>query len=430
MRLLLVSDHYPPYIGGAHRQTQLLGRELHKRGHEVSVVTAWQPGLPATQDDHGVTVYRLRELRTVIPWLIKDRKQRHHPPYPDPVTAWGLRRVIQRLKPDVVHAHGWFSYSCAMALLGKSIPFIISCRDYGYICSTRTLLYQGELCNGPAPLKCLSCATSTYGGLKGSVATISVFSGRKLLLRKVTAIHTVSEFVRSIIRRELLRDNEAGLVDQHKRIHTKAIASFLITDDASRPDEGLLSQLPNRPFILYVGGLQMRKGLASLIEAYNLLIDPPPLVLVGYRAEDTPREFPSNVIVLHDASHATVMEAWRRSYFGVVPSLWPDPSPGVVREAMLNGKAVIGTDIGGTSEMIVSGVTGLLVPPGDAAALASAMGQLIANPALCQRMGQVAQERAAVYMASVSVPEFERLYYQAIDSRQITSEHQSFPTKG
>ena len=46
MKILLVSDSYPPFIGGAHRQTQLLGQELHRRGHQVSVATVWSRGLP------------------------------------------------------------------------------------------------------------------------------------------------------------------------------------------------------------------------------------------------------------------------------------------------------------------------------------------------------------------------------------------------
>ena len=115
-RILLVSDHFPPFLGGAHRQSYLLAQQLARRGHEVTVVTAWQPGVPAQEIDGQVTVYRLKELRTLLPALVRDRQQRHHPPYPDPVVAWQLRRLINQLQPDVVHSHGWFGYSCAAAL--------------------------------------------------------------------------------------------------------------------------------------------------------------------------------------------------------------------------------------------------------------------------------------------------------------------------
>src|SRR5690348_392311 len=58
LNILLASDHYPPFIGGAHRQTQLLAHELYQRGHRVSVATVWHGGLPAEEADDGIQVYR------------------------------------------------------------------------------------------------------------------------------------------------------------------------------------------------------------------------------------------------------------------------------------------------------------------------------------------------------------------------------------
>lgn len=413
LRILIVSDHYPPFIGGAHRQTQLLAHELLQRGHAVSVVTAWQPGLPVEQDDAGVTVYRLKEVRTSMAWLIQDRKQRHHPPYPDPITAWGLRRLINRFQPDIVHAHGWFSYSCALALLGKNIPLLISTRDYGYSCATRTLLYQDETCSGPAPLKCTQCATQFYGVPKGPLAAFGVLAGRRLLLRKVKGIHSVSAYVQSIIQRDFLRESNAQLKKADNPVDMKVISSFLITEHEA-PDEKLLAALPTQPYILFVGGLQLRKGLGTLLDAYQQLRAAPPLVLIGYDSLDTPSAFPAGVTVIRNASHATVMAAWQRALFGVTPSVWPDPSPGVVREAMSMGKAVIGTNVGGTTEIILEGKTGLLVPPGDVVALANAMRKLIAQPEVCDQFGRAGRERAKEFRSEVSVPRFEQLYQRLV----------------
>ena len=168
MQILIASDHYPPYIGGAHRQTQLVSRELHKRGHTVNVATVWQPGMQYLEEDDGVKVYRLKQLRTLFTANPRDHNQRHQPPFPDPVTVWELRRLIKELKPEVIHSHGWFSYSCAAALVGMDIPLLISGRDYGYSCATRTLLFHDKVCDGPALAKCLGCAASFYGTRKAS----------------------------------------------------------------------------------------------------------------------------------------------------------------------------------------------------------------------------------------------------------------------
>jgi glycosyltransferase involved in cell wall biosynthesis len=64
--------------------------------------------------------------------------------------------------------------------------------------------------------------------------------------------------------------------------------------------------------------------------------------------------------------------------------------------------------------MFEGGKNGILVPPGDADALAAAMQQLIDDPAYCQRLGEAAQAYAANFMAEVSVPRFEQLYQRVL----------------
>ena len=418
LRILLVSDHYPPYIGGAHRQTQLLGQELHRRGHVVSVVTVWQPGQPSEYDDNGVRVYRLRELRTVFPWLIKDLKQRHHPPYPDPITVWRLRRLITEFKPDVIHAYGWMSYSCAAALIGKQIPLLISSRDYAYGCATRTLVFRKkQLCSGPQPIKCLICAADYYGKPRGWAVAIGTFAFGPLLRRKVQGVHSISSYVQQMVRRDFipLHTNDLSVAPVTEAI----IPSF--REDDNRQDLGdrvdvqpYLQQLPQEPFILFVGALRLVKGLQQLLEAYQRLDSPPRLVLIGTVENDTPRTLPANVLILQDFPHPAVMAAWERCLFGVVPSLWPEPLGSVVYEGMSKGKAMIGTKPGGHTDMIIDGETGFLVPLGSVDELAQAMRTLISNPALCERFGRSALESARQFTASNAIPQFERLYHQLL----------------
>ncbi len=130
-RVLLVSDHYPPFIGGVQRQTRLLAQELSERGHAVGVVTVWQDRLPSFECQDGFPVRRLRQLRT-LPGIAGRARRRHQPPFPDPVSILQLRRVIRKFRPDVVHTSGWFSYAAAGALLGSSVPLFLSVREYGF----------------------------------------------------------------------------------------------------------------------------------------------------------------------------------------------------------------------------------------------------------------------------------------------------------
>ncbi len=77
----------------------------------------------------------------------------------------------------------------------------------------------------------------------------------------------------------------------------------------------------------------------------------------------------------------------------VMPSVVPEPFGNVVMEAMCLGKPVIASSNGGAAEQIVDGETGILVPPGDSAALAAAIGRLLADPDLARTMGEAGRRR-------------------------------------
>src|SRR5919108_1793196 len=213
MRILLASDHYPPFIGGGQLTTWSLATRLARRGHEVAVATVWQPGLPDIEVNE-VRVHRLRQLRTSISLFVRKERTYHQPPFADPITVAALRRLISHYRPDVVHSHGWMSHSCAAALLGKNIPLVLSARDYGYACANRTLLRRGDICDGPSLLKCMSCAGAYYGRPKGWLAALSVLAGRRLLLRKVSGVHSVSAYVQKTIRRDLVRRHKQPIVER------------------------------------------------------------------------------------------------------------------------------------------------------------------------------------------------------------------------
>jgi glycosyltransferase involved in cell wall biosynthesis len=418
LRILLVTDYYPPYIGGAQIQTHLLARKLHERGHRIAVATAWQNDLPAFEDQDGISIHRLRQLRT-FPVLARKRFQHHQPPFPDPVTTLALRRVIARFKPDVVHSYGWISYSAAAALLGKDIPLLITARDYGYSCANRTLIRDGRDCSGPRFFKCVACAGRHYGRPKGWIAALGVFVSRPLLRRKTGGVHSVSTYVRDIIRRDFLDERNSSTTGQV--IHD--VIGSVPVEPPEDPDESqrfqILDELPEEPFMLFVGALRRVKGVRELLAAYELLEQPPPLVLIGTIESDSPTEFPGGVRVLTDVPHEAVLAAAAssRCLFGVMPSLLPEPFGTVVCEVMSRGKPVIGTEPGGHTDMIVNGESGLLVPRGDVRALAAAMDLLIADPELRERLGHAARRRGMQFTAEVSLPRIERLYNQLIARR-------------
>jgi glycosyltransferase involved in cell wall biosynthesis len=420
MRIVIATDHYPPFIGGAHRQAHLLAHGMSERGHTITVATPWHGGLPRVARDGAVTIHRLRQLRTAIPALVRDRRQRHQPPFSDPVTVRDLRRVIAAAEPDVVHAYGWLAFSVATALGRRRIPLLLSARDYGYFCATRTLLRRNAPCDGPGPLKCLACTRDYYGTAKGWTAAAGVALSGSRLARRVDALHSVSTYVHEITWRRLFGDAASGCNGARGHV---VIPSFQLDDDAAGDGAtatdphvaACLARLPAEPFILYVGAFRKVKGLETLFAAYRRLAAPPPLVLMGTFEHDSPSpsDFPPDAIVVTDVPHAAVMAAWDRALFGVLPSLWPEPFGATVAEAMRRGRAVIGTRPGGHVDMIDE-ESGILVQQGDVEGLAGAMGELIRDPARRAAYGRAAAVRAQAFSASVVLPRFEQAYRDVI----------------
>lgn len=411
LRILIVSDYYAPFIGGAERQTRLLAHELAARGHHTEVATVWSPGLPRLEDDDGVMVHRVRQLRTSIPRRAATSKH-HATPFPDPVMAASLRQIIDHVHPDVIHSYGWISYSCAAALTGRPTPMVVSARDYAYGCATRTLVYRGAPCSGPELRKCLGCASDYFGRAQGWVAVVGGDASWRLLRRKASGVHSVSRYVHDMVERDFVDDRIAGIPHEVIPSFTEAMPPLEAPEDPALTP--YLRQLPDEPYILFVGELRTEKGLDVLLGAYRAQTDPPPLVMIGPRTSDTPSQLPPGVHMLHDFPHPAVIAAWRHALFGVTPSLWPEPLGSVVYEGMSLGRAMIGTVPGGHADMITDGVSGRLVPAGDLDALTQAMRQLLEDPATRERFGTAARAQAATFVAAVAVPRFEALYRDAI----------------
>src|SRR4030095_6697928 len=111
-----------------------------------------------------------------------------------------------------------------------------------------------------APAKCLSCAAQSYGLPKSAAAVAGVFAGRALLTRKIAATHSVSTFVQQTVRRDLLRSGLGISKLDRESIPDIVVPSFLVESSDTALDHAYIDRLPDRPYILFVGGLQPPKG--------------------------------------------------------------------------------------------------------------------------------------------------------------------------
>ena len=156
---------------------------------------------------------------------------------------------------------------------------------------------------------------------------------------------------------------------------------------------------PVRSYHLFVGRFVEKKGIAVIAAAVRrrrAAGDTTPMVFVGDGPLRPVLEALANDVagielagwLSPDAVRARMAGAWSLLVPSVIASNGDaEGLPSVVPEAMAQGCAVIGSDEGGIAEAIRHEVTGLLIPPGDAVALAEAMGR-VGDPAVRNRLGQ------------------------------------------
>jgi len=402
MRILMLADSYAPIVGGVERIVQDLSTELARRGHEVAVATLRQPDCePAVVD--GVDVHPLRSSAYRVPAIGSDRERHHAPPAPDPETVFDLRRVVRRMRPDVVHAHNWLIHSYLPLDRRTGAALVLSMHDYGLICATKRFLNRGEVCTGPGPAKCVRCAADYYGSAKGApIAALTRLSERRVR-RHVDVFLPVSATVG-----ELCRVDGSGV---------SVVPNFLGELPSPEPeDEQLLTDLPDQPFILYFGDVTLDKGAHLLVSVYRKLDSPPPLVLIGRNYLDL--EGIPGVTALGKLPHRAAIEALRRSLFTVAPSILPETFGLMALESAAVGKPIVASAIGGLQDVVVDDETGLLVPPGDPDALAGALRRLIDDEELRRRLGAQGEQRAERFSPDAVVPRFEEAYRDAVAARK------------
>ena len=157
------------------------------------------------------------------------------------------------------------------------------------------------------------------------------------------------------------------------------------------------------PNILFVGRLEDRKGLPHLLKAFRLLRKGGAscrLIVVGAGPQEREaRRYVmtrglQNVEFLGRVSDIEKRQLFRTADVYVSPATGRESFGIVLLEAMAAGAAVVCSDIHGYKGVVQRGRQALLVPPGDAKALAAAIGQLLEDPVLRARLSAAGLERA------------------------------------
>lgn len=380
MRVLLVNKYFYPR-GGAEAVFFETADLLRERGHAVSFLSMDHPRNLQTSDP-AEFVSRL-EFDAPAPLL--DRARIPGRMLYSLEARRKLSRLLDRAKPDLVHAHNihhQISPSIFPLLRKRGIPMVMTLHDYKVVCPVYTLFRRGrtcELCRGGRYSRCWRHRCTKDSFLKSGLDMLEMYAHHRLLrlYRPVSIFISPSQFLKSKVESMGFRGR---IVHLPNPIRTDGVTPSFRWRERS---------------IAFVGRLTPEKGLLTLLEALRGVDIRCQMIGEGPSRESLLREVRAagltGVEFLGHLPPGGVRAEVRNSMFVVVPSGWYENHPRAVTEAFALGKPVIASRIGGLPELVREGETGLLFEPGNAADLRSKILSLLRDSERIPLMGENAR---------------------------------------
>jgi glycosyltransferase involved in cell wall biosynthesis len=189
---------------------------------------------------------------------------------------------------------------------------------------------------------------------------------------------------------------------------------------------------PRRLIVGGAGRLSVEKGFGVLVQAAERVCRQQPDVGFVIFGDGPLRDRLQHDIALAGLGGRFVLAGFRGDLDGLIPHLdllalssFTEGLPNVVLEAMAAAVPVVATAVGGTPEVVAEGVTGYLVPPGDAEALAERLAQLLASPER-EEMGRAGRERVLrEFTFAGQARQYERFFEGLLFGRQaaVVTQH-------
>lgn len=317
-----------------------------------------------------------------------------------------VARVVREHGVTVVHAHNLhptLGHRALEAARAEGAATVLHLHNYRIFCAVGTLWRDGADCTECAPRR---MSRGVVHNCRGSLAEAVVYAGG-LSRGQQPLIETVDRFAAPVS--QLGTDlNELGI-----EIDVETVPSWL-------PDSEFVSasQAASGEYALFVGRLASEKGVLTAIEAAAQ--SGVPLRIAGdgpdaERAVALARSLEAPVEFLGRIDGQALVAARMGAAFALVPSLWREVLPLSALEALASGLPLVVSSRGGLPEL---SDPELVVPPGDATALAELMRRLFDDPAERGAAGQRALERAREnYSERAFLPRIERLYAGAVAAR-------------
>jgi glycosyltransferase involved in cell wall biosynthesis len=367
MKIVIVHNRYalPGRGSGEEVAIDAISRLLKEKGHSI---------VPYIRSSLEVPEMKLGRLRAFFTGIYNVRAKRE------------MEKLLDGEKPDLVYVQNLFpliSPSVLVACRKANVPVVMRCPNYRLMCPGGLFMTNGilcERCSGGREYWCIlkNCEKDIF---KSMGYALRAYVARQFSLFKdnVDIFMVLTEFAK----RKLIQN---GFSSKQVRV-----ISGLANPNGIRP-----SFSGNHGYYAgFVGRVSPEKGIDLFIEAAKRLPKVPFKVAGNFdRSLDLVRQAPQNIEFTGQLDPEALMVFYAQARTIVAPSKWYEGLPMAVIEAMLSGKPVICSDIGGLPEVVDDGITGLLFHHDDAKDLAEKIQKLWNDQKLCRIMGIAAREKA------------------------------------
>ncbi|MBK6721061.1 MAG: glycosyltransferase family 4 protein [Sphingomonadales bacterium] len=379
LRVAVVTTFYPPCnFGGDGRYVQSFVHALARAGCEVEVIydaDAWrvvrngpnsEPAPPPEPQPGGVTVHQLESRWPLSSTLLTQQTGR-------PIVQRAAIESILARGFDVIHYHNISLVGGPGVLaLGNGIK-LYTAHEHWLVCPNHILWrHNRELCNGR---ECFRCSLAFRRPPQAWRHTSLLEDSLEHVDALIALSHSVAENHRAFgLKRDMV-----------------PMASFMPDSEAKQPPASP-PPVGDRPYFLFVGRLEMFKGLQDVIPCFDSE-SPADLVIAGsgdfepdLRALAEGREC---VKFLGSVDPGALPELYRGATALIAPSLCYEVFPMVALEAFREATPVVAGDLGPYRQIVEESEGGLLFD--DRASLASALAALTGDRALRDRLGSSAK---------------------------------------
>ncbi len=386
MRLLFISNYYPPFsLGGYELWCQEVAEALAGRGHKVTVLTSQKPKANQGESQNGVDVRRWLHLEaepgfwaTALRFFLHRKRHAQQ-------NARVVGQTIAELRPDAALLWGmWNVPRSAPALVETLLPDRVAY----YLCDYWLTLPSAFAQYWQTPSGRRITRTS-----KQLLARVALAQLGQETVSPLELTHSicVSRGLRDQLVRSGIPLQDATVIYGGISIEEFAVAPAAQGAGAASADSYLR--------LLFAGRVTPDKGVHTVLAALGRLNENHrkhvTLDIVG-RADPTyRRQLEAEIkrselgqqVRFHDGAPRNAMPGIMTHYDVLVfPSVWPEPFARIPLEALASGLAVIGTTTGGTGEVLIHGETGLTFAPSDPEALSAQIKRLVDDPGLCTRL--------------------------------------------